>query len=321
MIVDPASAEVDRSARGLETRLLSIAGGLTQFGAYLAMIPPGGVASQRHWHSLEDEFALVLDGQLTVIDDAGPQDLGPMDAAGWRRGAANAHHVVNRSDSPARYLIVGSRVQGDICTYPDSQSRQINGRTDWRVEGFDGAVLRGGALPDDLMNLPEDWAGPIDPDFAGPSLLPLAPRVWVDEVALAHPVLGAGQGPLRHCVLGDLSGLAQFGVHLEDLPPGSASGHRHWHETEDELVLMLSGEVMLVEDSEAVMRPGDMACWPAGLPVGHCLQNRSDGTATYLTVGTRKRRDVIHYPDHDLIVHKDGAARAWFHADGRHRGA
>lgn len=135
----------------------------------------------------------------------------------------------------------------------------------------------------------------------------------------AHPVLGGGCGPYSHAVIGEAGGLTQFGAHLETLPPGSSSSFRHWHETEDEMVLMLEGEVVLVEDTETPLRAGEAACWPAGHPVGHRLENRGTLPARYLVVGTRNRSDVIHYPDHDLVTVKDGPARHYRHADGRPR--
>jgi uncharacterized cupin superfamily protein len=140
---------------------------------------------------------------------------------------------------------------------------------------------------------------------------------FVEEPATVHPVLGVPLHPYAHRSLGDLGGLTRFGVHIERLPPGSTSSLRHWHETEDEFILMLSGEVILREDGgETRLVAGDAAAWPAGVPDGHCLENRSDAAATYLTVGTRNRADVIHYPDHDRICHKDGSARRWTRTDG-----
>jgi uncharacterized cupin superfamily protein len=145
--------------------------------------------------------------------------------------------------------------------------------------------------------------------------LPDTPMVLDDSYC--HPIVGGGLGPASYRVLGELGGLTQFGCHLEELPPGSRSGHRHWHESEDELVFMLSGEVVLIEDQEAVLRTGDAAAWPAGLALGHCLENRGTVPTRYLVVGTRRQTDVIHYSDHDLITHKDGSARRYLHADGR----
>lgn len=134
----------------------------------------------------------------------------------------------------------------------------------------------------------------------------------------SHPVLGASLGPYSYVALGDAGGLTQFGAHLETLPPGSRSAHRHWHETEDELVYVISGEVVLVEDDETVLRPGDAAAWPAGHPVGHCLENRSALEATYLVVGTRSGADTVHYPDAGLTMTiTDRRRRVFTDASGR----
>ena len=76
--------------------------------------------------------------------------------------------------------------------------------------------------------------------------------------------------------LGALFGLTDFGATVTTLEPGAWSSQRHWHEGEDELVVMLEGEAVLVEDSnETVMRPGDVAVFPKGVADGHHLVNRS----------------------------------------------
>lgn len=145
----------------------------------------------------------------------------------------------------------------------------------------------------------------------------LALHPFAEEPETVHPVLGVPLHAYAHRILGDLGGLTQFGVHIERLPPGSTSSLRHWHGTEDEFILMLSGEVILHENAgETRLVTGDTAAWPAGVPDGHCLENRSGAPATYLTIGTRNRAEVIHYPDHDRICHKYGSARRWTRTDG-----
>lgn len=319
MIVDPALALVDRH-NGAITRRLSIAGGLRQFGAYLEELAPGAWSSDRHWHSVEDEFLYVLEGLGTLHDEAGMQDLHPGDAVCWRHGAPNGHRVGNRSDGPLRYLIVGSRVMGDVCSYPDSGRRQVNTATRWQVLDADGTELRGGDLPPELLGLPAVWGQAYD-GSSRPNLLPAAQRSWALEQGYQHPILGGGLGDYGHAILGDVGGLSQFGVHLERLPPGARSSFRHWHEAEDELVYVLSGTPTLIETTETDLKPGDMVCWPAGQPIGHQLHNKSGADAVYLTIGTRLPRDIIHYPDHDLITHKDGSARRYSYADGSPRSA
>ena len=154
--------------------------------------------------------------------------------------------------------------------------------------------------------------------MGGAALMPLLPVLpFVEEPATLHPVLGVPLGAYAHRSLGDLGGLTQFGVHIERLPPGTRSSLRHWHDTEDEFILMLTGEVILHEDgTETRLVTGDAAAWPAGVPNGHCLENRSGADATYLTVGTRNRADSVHYPDHDCVCHRDGATRRWTRGDG-----
>lgn len=144
----------------------------------------------------------------------------------------------------------------------------------------------------------------------------ITPPPFQIEPDTIHPILGGGIGPYSYQLLSDPGGLTQFGAFIEDLPPGSTSGRRHWHEAEDKMIVMLSGTVILVEDQETPLTAGDTAAWPAGHPIGHRLDNRSDQPARYLVIGTRAPRDIIHYTDHDLITHKDGPSRRYLHRDG-----
>jgi len=100
--------------------------------------------------------------------------------------------------------------------------------------------------------------------------------------------------------LGPASGLSEFGVSHVTLKPGAWSSQRHWHEDEDEFVVMLSGEAVLVDDSgEHLMFPGDCASFPKGEANGHVLQNRSDTDCVFIAVG-RKADSDCHYPDIDM---------------------
>jgi uncharacterized cupin superfamily protein len=127
---------------------------------------------------------------------------------------------------------------------------------------------------------------------------------------------GAGNpcGPYSALLLSDTGGLTQFGAFIEILPPGSRSSVKHWHAGEDEMVYMLSGEVLLHEgDTITPMRPGDTATFRAGDPLGHCLENAGRDEARYMVIGTRSPGDTITYPDDDRILHFDRATdtRRW----------
>ena len=106
--------------------------------------------------------------------------------------------------------------------------------------------------------------------------------------------------------LGDVAGLTQFGVNLTRLKPGAASALRHWHETEDEFVYVIEGEIVLIGDGgTTVLRPGDAAGFKADLSNGHHLVNKSQRDALYLEVGTRAKRERAHYSDVDLVYDRD----------------
>jgi uncharacterized cupin superfamily protein len=98
---------------------LGDAAGLSQFGVNLLTLPPGAWSSQRHWHTEEDEFVYILEGEVALVTDAGAELLRAGDAAGFKAGEPNGHHLQNRSDAIALVLEVGARRKGDACHYPE----------------------------------------------------------------------------------------------------------------------------------------------------------------------------------------------------------
>jgi uncharacterized cupin superfamily protein len=111
-------------------RRLGDAGGLRDFGVNLMTLPPGGWSSQRHWHSHEDEFVYVLEGELTLVEDDGETLLRAGDCAAFPKGTGNGHHLQNRSSATAVYLEVGSRDPDDLttCSDIDMMSANADGR-------------------------------------------------------------------------------------------------------------------------------------------------------------------------------------------------
>lgn len=147
------------------------------------------------------------------------------------------------------------------------------------------------------------------------------PKIDIDSAPTGHgtgyPEEFAGPcKPRRRWRLGDAAGLSQFGVNLLRLPAGAWSSQRHWHATEDEFVTVLSGEVVLIEDDgETVLRAGDCAGFPANVPNGHRIENRSGAEAVLLEVGTRSPgTDACDYPDIDMVL--PAGADRYFHRDG-----
>ena len=111
-------------------RRLGDAGRLRDFGVNLMTLPPGGWSSQRHWHSHEDEFVYVLEGELTLVEDEGETLLRAGECAAFPKGTGNGHHLKNLSSVMAIYLEVGSRNRDDLttCSVIDMMSSNADGR-------------------------------------------------------------------------------------------------------------------------------------------------------------------------------------------------
>ena len=120
---------LDEPCRERVRQRLGDAAGLTQFGVNLTRLPPGCWSSQRHWHSAEDEFVYVLEGELVLVSDAGEQVLRAGDCVGFKSGVADGHHLQNRSGADALVLEVGTRASAaDEVFYPDVDLRVPKGR-------------------------------------------------------------------------------------------------------------------------------------------------------------------------------------------------
>jgi uncharacterized cupin superfamily protein len=120
--------------------------GLTQFGVNIVTLAPGAVASLRHWHLREDEFAMVLEGSLTLVEDDGATEMRAGECAAWKAGVANGHRFENRSDALARFLVVGTKSDTEVGTYSDVDLKVHIAGGKARFTYHDGS----------------DWAGPRD---------------------------------------------------------------------------------------------------------------------------------------------------------------
>jgi uncharacterized cupin superfamily protein len=116
---------------------------------------------------------------------------------------------------------------------------------------------------------------------------------------------------------GKAGGLTQFGVNVVRLEAGAWSSLRHWHEKEDEFVMVLEGELVLVEDAgETLLKAGDMAAFPANSGNGHHMLNRTDSDAVFLVIGTDSPEERIHYPGLDLAFEAQGGREIFTRRDG-----
>jgi uncharacterized cupin superfamily protein len=148
------------------------------------------------------------------------------------------------------------------------------------------------------------------------------PKIDIDKVPVdaatgyPSPFNKAVEGRSRKR-LARAAGLTQFGVNVCTLKPGAASSQRHWHESEDEFVYVLEGEVILREDQgETVLKPGDVVAWKAGVPNGHRLVNRSGRDTVFIEVGTRAASERAHYSDIDMMVERNDKGARYTRKNG-----
>jgi uncharacterized cupin superfamily protein len=116
--------------------------GLTNFGANLTRLLPGGVSSLRHAHTRQDEFIYILEGRPTLHTDEGRTALRPGMCAGFKAGTGNGHRLINDTDEDVVYLEVGDRISGDEGSYPDDDLKAVMVDGKWSFVHKDGSPYR-----------------------------------------------------------------------------------------------------------------------------------------------------------------------------------
>ncbi len=124
---------------GRHKRRLGDHAGLKNFGVNLTRLDPGAESSMRHCHTKQDEFIYVLEGEVTLVTDAGRQKLKAGMAAGFPAGKADGHQLVNETRRPAVYLEIGDRTPGDGATYSEADlaAKFVDGK--WVFTHKDGS--------------------------------------------------------------------------------------------------------------------------------------------------------------------------------------
>ena len=112
---------------GRQKRVLGDVFGLTNFGVNLTRLPPGAASALRHAHTRQDELVYILEGEPTLVTDAGETRLRPGMCAGFKAGTGDAHHLVNRGARDAVFIEVGDRSAGDAVAYPDDDLEAVFG--------------------------------------------------------------------------------------------------------------------------------------------------------------------------------------------------
>ena len=127
---------------GRHKRRLGDAAGLRNFGVNLTRLDPGAESSMRHWHTKQDEFVYILEGEVTLVSDAGRQKLKAGMAAGFPAGKADGHQLVNETNKRVLYLEIGDRTPGDGATYSEADlaAKLVDGK--WVFTHKDGSPYK-----------------------------------------------------------------------------------------------------------------------------------------------------------------------------------
>jgi uncharacterized cupin superfamily protein len=250
---------------GSRVRDLRTPTGLTRMGVNLREIQPGFFGTNRHWHTLEEEWVYVLAGTGEVR--IGPLQL-PVRAGsfvGFPPGP-RPHHFLAQGSEPLLLLEGGERRPEDYGYYPDARRRFGGGRI---VEC------------DDALPAEEGDANQCR---------------HIDDVAIRsfqHELDPRARRSMRRLESG--TGLERQVVVWSRVEAGDHSTARHSHDRTDEWIYVLEGRALArVGDARFEVGPDDFIAHPAGGPA-HRMEVRE--TLVYLMGGQRDADDVVSYPD------------------------
>lgn len=125
---------------GRSKKRLGDAAGIKNFGVNLVKLEPGSCSAIRHWHAKQDEFIYILEGEVTLVTNAGEQTLKASMAAGFPAGEADGHHLINRSNSVTIYLEIGDRTPEEEVNYPDVDLMAKHSPNGWIFTQKDGSL-------------------------------------------------------------------------------------------------------------------------------------------------------------------------------------
>ena len=135
--------------KGRSTQRLGDAGGLTQFGVNLVQLAPGAASSLRHYHMEQDEFVMVTQGVCTLVDNDGPHEMQVGDCATFPAGDENGHHLIDNTDAPAAFLVVGTRTKTETGFYSDIDMMVRFDEAGFHFTKKDGSPLTADQIGDD----------------------------------------------------------------------------------------------------------------------------------------------------------------------------
>lgn len=277
---------------------------LVSLGVSRVELPPGRSGCPLHEHRFEEECFYLLEGALTV-DERTPDGtrrryrLRPGELVAYPPGTGVAHRFTAAGGSPARFLALSDRHEGDVCVYPDSDKVLL--RDSGLLGVFHGRSPGAAATPPEPPERRFAAARARRDREPGTSLPDEARPGHVAGLDRSERELGEGERRFFGTPLSRAAGATVVYVNRDRLPPGSRPSDLHRHAFDEELLYVLSGRLRLrqVDDGGEVVTalgPGDLVHWAPG-GVAHELRNDGADDAVYLAIGTDRPWDVIELPE------------------------
>jgi uncharacterized cupin superfamily protein len=149
MIIDPSNV-LETTGSNYPEKFKSLVAGrfkkrlgnvanLKNFGVNLVKLEPGSRSALRHWHTKQDEFIYILEGEATLVTNTGEEILKSGMAAGFPAGEADGHHLLNLSNADVVYLEIGDRTSHDTVDYPDDDLIAVDRDGTWKFTHKDGS--------------------------------------------------------------------------------------------------------------------------------------------------------------------------------------
>ena len=289
---------------GIRYKHLSLAalGEDYRIGVAIEELPPGMQTAPAHYHIFEEEHLYILEGSLTLRLGDGRHTMKAGDYVCFPAGQKAGHCLINETDAPCRYVIIGERNPNEIVVYTDSNKVLI--RALGRRALFDLGAVKG-YWDGEITGLPEGAVPPDNDNNAdiGPDPTPKPPIATEDAALESDDISPRFGGSVRHLTYAAVGNDCHVGVLIEMPAPGKRLAPLHYHMREEEHALVLEGELtLLLGDETYPMKPGDYVAFPAGRKVGHSLINSGGGPCRYLMIGARDPADVCIYPQSEKMA-------------------
>jgi uncharacterized cupin superfamily protein len=271
-------------------------------GVAIEELGPGKQSSPAHYHIFEEEHAYILEGALMVRIGAERYQMQAGDYVCFPAGQKAGHCLINHTDAPCRYVIVGERNPNEVAVYTDTNKVLV--RALGRRTILDLAARRSYWEGEDT-GLPHGQV-PASDVVAGAPEAPVnaKPPISSQDVAWEDTRVGTRfGGRAKHLTYAAVGAGYRVGMLIEAPAPGMRLAPRHYHMLEEEHALILEGQVsLLLGEERHEMKAGDYVCFPAGQKVGHAFLNSGTGPCSYLMIGERNPNEVCVYPDSNKMA-------------------